>query len=81
MNQARNIGKLIGAKGGGCALVVDYGANKSFNDSLRVCIYQTWTSNVLTSSHIVRPLKDIKLLISSAALESVTLRPMSILRC
>ncbi|KAJ8594668.1 DUF185-domain-containing protein [Rhizopogon salebrosus TDB-379] len=35
MNQARNIGKLIGTKGGGCALVVDYGADKSFGDSLR----------------------------------------------
>ncbi|KAG0706729.1 S-adenosyl-L-methionine-dependent methyltransferase [Suillus ampliporus] len=35
MNQARNIGKLIGTKGGGCALVVDYGADKAFSDSLR----------------------------------------------
>ncbi|OAX42701.1 DUF185-domain-containing protein [Rhizopogon vinicolor AM-OR11-026] len=35
MNQARNIGKLIGTKDGGCALVVDYGADKPFGDSLR----------------------------------------------
>jgi NADH dehydrogenase [ubiquinone] 1 alpha subcomplex assembly factor 7 len=36
MNQARGIGKLINTKGGGCALVVDYGADKAFSDSLRV---------------------------------------------
>ncbi|OJA08250.1 hypothetical protein AZE42_02072 [Rhizopogon vesiculosus] len=35
MNQARNIGKVIGTQGGGCALVVDYGADKLFGDSLR----------------------------------------------
>ncbi|KAG1739172.1 S-adenosyl-L-methionine-dependent methyltransferase [Suillus paluster] len=35
MNHARNIGKLIGTKGGGCALIVDYGADKAFGDSLR----------------------------------------------
>ncbi|KAG1781736.1 S-adenosyl-L-methionine-dependent methyltransferase [Suillus placidus] len=35
MNQARGIGKLINAHGGGCALVVDYGADKAFSDSLR----------------------------------------------
>jgi NADH dehydrogenase [ubiquinone] 1 alpha subcomplex assembly factor 7 len=48
MNQARNIGKLIGTNGGGCGLVVDYGADKSFGDSLRVCFSQTLTSDVLT---------------------------------
>ncbi|KAG1870765.1 S-adenosyl-L-methionine-dependent methyltransferase [Suillus subalutaceus] len=36
MNQARGIGKLINTKGGGCALVIDYGADKAFSDSLRV---------------------------------------------
>lgn len=35
MNQARGIGKLINTKGGGCALVVDYGADRAFGDSLR----------------------------------------------
>lgn len=35
MNQARGIGKLINTKGGGCALVIDYGADNAFNDSLR----------------------------------------------
>lgn len=35
MNQARGIGKLINTKGGGCALVIDYGADKAFSDSLR----------------------------------------------
>jgi NADH dehydrogenase [ubiquinone] 1 alpha subcomplex assembly factor 7 len=36
MNQARGIGKLLNTKGGGCALVVDYGADRAFSDSLRV---------------------------------------------
>lgn len=35
MNQARGIGKLINTKGGGCTLVVDYGADRAFGDSLR----------------------------------------------
>lgn len=35
MNQARGIGKLINTKGEGCALVVDYGADKAFSNSLR----------------------------------------------
>ncbi|KAG2110250.1 S-adenosyl-L-methionine-dependent methyltransferase [Suillus discolor] len=35
MNQARGIGKLINTKGGGSALVVDYGADRAFGDSLR----------------------------------------------
>jgi NADH dehydrogenase [ubiquinone] 1 alpha subcomplex assembly factor 7 len=47
MNQARNIGKLIATNGGGCALVIDYGADKSFGDSLRVCLHQIKTSAVL----------------------------------
>lgn len=52
MNQARNIGKLIATNGGGCALVIDYGADRSFGDSLRVRLHQTKTSVVLTSSHL-----------------------------
>lgn len=35
MNQARGIGKLINTKSGGCALVIDYGADNAFDNSLR----------------------------------------------